>query len=100
VTHHTHEAATRAALVDLADRLYLGGSYEPVSGRHEYREEAITGWVVVRLRCADTEVGECDTADDEPSWRVIDDYDRAEPGWPLDEERAAWALWLDGADVD
>ena len=99
-THPTHRAAEVAAVRDLLDRLQRDRTAAPVSGRHHYAEEVIDGWVLVWLDGATTMVGECDTDDDAPSWRTIDNADRADPGWPIVEERAAWDLWLDGADVD
>ena len=39
------------------------------------------------------------TADEEIDWCEVDDEQRATPGWPLDEEEAAWDLWYGGGEV-
>ena len=99
MTHPTYHAAVSAALVDLADRLRTGRPHGyAVSGPHAYDDDGTRRLVTVRLGAV-LDVDDS-TAEEQVDWLAVDADQRVTPGWPLDEERAAWDLWLDGADVD
>ena len=92
--------AVRACLADLRQRLRTGRPHGyAVSGPHAYDDAGTRRMVTVRLGAV-LEVDDS-TADEQIDWEqgYVCDEQRATPGWPLDEEEAAWDLWSSGGEV-
>ena len=93
-----YHTAVRLALVDLRQRLRTGRPHGyAVSGPNAYDDAGTRRLVTVRLGAV-LEVDDS-TADEEIDWCDVCDDQRATPGWPLDEEEAAWDLWYGGGEV-